>query len=396
MTFSVREALARVVDLFGPQASWDPTKLYGNLMVSPAGNVLIGTLTDDTIHKLQVNGTTLLGGNGLVFPDGSLQYSGAPQRNRIINGLPLVTQRAASVAASSAYTYGGPDRFVCAAQQGGFTQSTGSMVAGGVTLPAVTQTVTTAVSSFTGANSWSGIQQIIEGYNAFDMVGQPIAFSFLFYTNVSGTFTLGLADNGAVHSCVQTFTASAGVLTVVQAVFPASSSLVIPNSSAQGLYAIIGALGGPTGTTSTLNAWQSGNYWMANTATNWAATNGNFIAATRIKVEPGPLCTPWDRQIYSDMLAECQRFYQIYVGTLMCFTTATGNFGGGFTPMRGVPLRLVNGGATSCTNTNSGGGWSGAVTGAISNYQDLLVWFGAAGPTVGQYCVFQFVANAEY
>lgn len=56
MAMSAREALARLVDLFGPQATWDPTKLYGNLMVSPAGNILIGSTTDDASHKLQVNG----------------------------------------------------------------------------------------------------------------------------------------------------------------------------------------------------------------------------------------------------------------------------------------------------------------------------------------------------
>jgi hypothetical protein len=53
---SVQDALSRVVGLFGPQATWDPTKLYGNLMVSPNGNVLIKTTTDDKSVALNIAG----------------------------------------------------------------------------------------------------------------------------------------------------------------------------------------------------------------------------------------------------------------------------------------------------------------------------------------------------
>ncbi|WP_186310596.1 tail fiber domain-containing protein [Paraburkholderia sp. BCC1886] len=60
---SVQDALSRLIGLFGPQASWDPTKLYGNLMVSPAGNVVIGTTTDaGTSYKFQVTGNSLING----------------------------------------------------------------------------------------------------------------------------------------------------------------------------------------------------------------------------------------------------------------------------------------------------------------------------------------------
>jgi hypothetical protein len=53
---SVQDALSRVVGLFGPQATWDPTKLFGNLMVSPNGNVLIKTTSDDNSVALNIAG----------------------------------------------------------------------------------------------------------------------------------------------------------------------------------------------------------------------------------------------------------------------------------------------------------------------------------------------------
>lgn len=59
---SVAQMLARIVDLFGPAASANPTKLYGNLMVSPNGNILVGTTTDNGVQKLQVTGNALVTG----------------------------------------------------------------------------------------------------------------------------------------------------------------------------------------------------------------------------------------------------------------------------------------------------------------------------------------------
>jgi hypothetical protein len=54
--------MARLVDIFGPAASANPTKLYGNLMVSPNGNILVGGTTDNGVQKLQVTGNALVSG----------------------------------------------------------------------------------------------------------------------------------------------------------------------------------------------------------------------------------------------------------------------------------------------------------------------------------------------
>lgn len=70
MAANTSELMTRLIDMFGPVSSADPTKLYGNLMVSPAGNILIGSVTDNGTNKLQVTGsikTTV----GVTFPDGT-------------------------------------------------------------------------------------------------------------------------------------------------------------------------------------------------------------------------------------------------------------------------------------------------------------------------------------
>jgi hypothetical protein len=62
MAATTQQLLARVVDLFGPLPSAVPTAIYGNLMVSPAGKVLVGTMTDNGSDALQVNGTVSITG----------------------------------------------------------------------------------------------------------------------------------------------------------------------------------------------------------------------------------------------------------------------------------------------------------------------------------------------
>lgn len=59
---SLSQLSARLIDLFGSPVTANPAKLLGNLGVSPNGNVLVGTSTDNGTDKLQVNGSTNLGG----------------------------------------------------------------------------------------------------------------------------------------------------------------------------------------------------------------------------------------------------------------------------------------------------------------------------------------------
>jgi hypothetical protein len=59
---SLSQLSARLVDLFGSPVTANPTKLLGNLGVSPNGNVLVGSSTDTTTNKLQVTGGIVANG----------------------------------------------------------------------------------------------------------------------------------------------------------------------------------------------------------------------------------------------------------------------------------------------------------------------------------------------
>jgi hypothetical protein len=254
-------------------------------------------------------------------------YDSLQGRNRIINGACNVAQRGSFVASTGLNGYGGPDRYKAInlnSAGGQFTQAQGTITIGGVAKNAIVQTVNTAISSTTGTNAWSGISQYIEGFNAFDFLGQQVSVSFIFNTNVSGTYSLVLADGTSTNSYVTSFIAVANTptrYTFLISTLP--TSLGIPNSSSAGFVINIGSLNTGTFQTSTLNAWQSGNFISVPGATNWGASSSNFIAVTELQIEQCTIATPFEREGYSITLAKCQRYYEV----ISAFDIQLGGYG---------------------------------------------------------------------
>ena len=248
----------------------------------------------------------------------------AGMRNRIINGACNVAQRAALAYPNNTITYSGPDRFFAQNEGvgGQFTQSQSTLNHDGIVKNAVRQTVNTGIAGLPmGTNSWAGFVQFIEGGNCYDLKGKPLALSFVFNTNVTGTYSISLRDSTPALSYVASFAATANTPTRFTFAAPANASLTLPNSTARGLSVVIGCLNGATYQTSTLNAWQAGNFLGAVGATNWAATTGNFIELTELQLELGSVATPFEHRPYGLELALCQRYYEVGWFRLDGYTT---------------------------------------------------------------------------
>lgn len=297
-------------------------------------------------------------------------FDGYMGRNRIINGGMTVAQRP-SATISTNNVYAGPDRYNASVNLAGgsFTQAAGTITYNGITRPAIAQTVVTGTSSFGSTNFWYGIHQVIEGYNSYDLIGQPISVSFIFNTNVSGTYSLALRDGSATNSYVTTFTATANTPARYTFNIPASAALAIPASTASGLDIAIGFLNTATYTTSAINLWQSGNFVAATGAVNWAATAGNFIAVAELQLEEGAIATPFERENVGTTLNKCMRYYQI-LGTASSggiITTPYNGAGGTCynTTILPVPLRL------SLVGPTGGPATSGATISLTFNYSNM-------------------------
>jgi hypothetical protein len=252
--------------------------------------------------------------NRIASADASLATTQWAFRNCIINGNCNIAQRSSFLAAPGTSGYGGPDRYFAAnmnSADGEFTQSQGTITYNEVMNKAVTQTVNTPITSTTTTNYWSGISQAIEGYNVYNLLGGPVALSFVFETNVSGTYSVALRDYTATNSYVTTFSATAS--TPLKVVIPLSmlpSTLTTPNTGAGGLWINVGAINTGTYQTTTLNTWETGNYLSAFGATNWGTTAGNYIALTDLQLEAGYTATPFENRHVNVEIAMCQRYYE--------------------------------------------------------------------------------------
>lgn len=302
--------------VFGANLAWDAGNFNpANYLPLSGASAMTGALT--------------LAAAGITFSDGSNQGTAAPGKNRIINGACRVVQRGSLITSAGVSGYGGPDRFYAAnvnSAGGQFTQSAGTITYNGVALPAVVQTVNSAITNSSGSNFWYGITQKIEGYNCFDMLGSRATLSFIFSTNVSGTYSVAICDGPSTsQSYVTTFSAVAG--TPVRVVIPVASlptNLATQDSSTRGLQVSVGTYNTGTYQTSTLNSWQSGTLLCASGLTNWAAAANNFIALTNMKLEVGGEATPMEPRLFSDDIAACYRYYEIAQSNIVAYSAASG------------------------------------------------------------------------
>jgi hypothetical protein len=233
---------------------------------------------------------TISGSSGLIFPDGSGQETGIG-RNRIINGAMQVWQRGTSLTVGSAsYTYTA-DRFKNYSANTSTTVSRNTSVPTGFQYSFQLQ----RPNGNTGTNSIS-IVQIIETANCYDLAGQSVTFSFWVKkgANYSGgnisvqILTGTVADQGGDP---YSFT---GLATAV------NDSTYSPTT---------------TWTKVTYTGTVASNVLemcpvIAFTPTGTAGADDSLYI-TGVQLEIGSTATPFERRLYGQELANCQRYYQL-------------------------------------------------------------------------------------
>jgi hypothetical protein len=127
----------------------------------------------------------------------------------------------------------------------------------------------------------------------------------------------------------------------------------------------------------TAGAWASADYRSATGAVSVVGTNGATFYITGVQLEVGTKATPYEMQIYSDQLAQCQRYYTTAYGSLSGYTTSgTGNqYNGTFNvTMRSSPTITV----TSSSNLNTTGA-------TITAYSSTYFYHYSLGSAAGGY-----------
>jgi cytoskeletal protein CcmA (bactofilin family) len=273
-----------------------------------------------TSNIANITATTLtVSGNvtGNLTIAGTVVMASSFKRNRIINGNMLIDQRNAGAnvtPASGAYTL---DRWGALVSQS--SKFSVQQNAASVTPPAGFKNYlgVTSLSSYsiTSTDNFS-IYQIIEGYNVADLGwgasgAQTVTLSFWVRSSLTGTFGGVISNQYTTSGRYYPFTYTISVAnTWEQKTITITGDVTGTwgSTSGNGIVVIFG-LGTGSTYSGTAGAW-SGTYVLGATgATSVVGTSGATFYITGAQLEVGTKATPYEMQIYSDQLAQCQRYY---------------------------------------------------------------------------------------
>lgn len=248
----------------------NPSSATVNLTLDTSGNVAVGN--NLTVAGTQTTTGTVVMGSSFL-------------RNRLINGNMYVAQRATSATVTAgtgvptaSTGYPCVDRW--------FVYSTGANVTAAQVAGAGSNKNLLQV---TGAASVTavGIGQRIEQLNSYDLAGQTctlsvnIANSLLTTVTWTASYATTTADTfGTIGTPTKTQIAT-GTFTVTSTLTQYTTNIAVPAAATTGIE-ILFTVGAQTSGT-----WQIGN----------------------AQLEVGSVATPFERQIYSTQLAQCQRYY---------------------------------------------------------------------------------------
>ena len=248
---------------------------------------------------------------------GTVVMSSSFKRNRIINGNMVIDQRNAGATANgSGGTKTYPvDRFYSQLYNttGNTTGQQSSTAPSGFTnsMKISVQTADTSV----GATDQVWYGQDIEGFNVSDFGfgasgAATITLSFWVYSNVTGTYCVTFKNSAENRGYTAEYTISASNTwekKIITLAGDTTGTWLTTNGAGLKVWFVLMAGSSQQTTANTWNA-ASGSIATSNQV-NFMSSTSNAWYITGVQLEVGTKATPYEMQIYSDQLAQCQRYY---------------------------------------------------------------------------------------
>jgi hypothetical protein len=250
-----------------------------------SGTVLPLTFHTNGLERMRVatDGSVSVGGS--LSSGGTVSMSSSFMRNRIINGNFDIWQRGTSFTLTSGGAYG-PDRWVGGAASGSISRQ--AFANGQTEVPGNPTYYARYIISTNSQNyEW---QQKIEGVSSF--AGQTATVSF-YARQTTGTVTLGgrivqdFGTGGSPSSLVVTALGNPSLTTSWQKF---TFTVAIPSISGK-----------------TIGTDKNDNVWLSLQVSN---TGTGTIDFAQFQMEEGSVATPFERLQLTQIVQQCQRFYQ--------------------------------------------------------------------------------------
>ena len=237
-------------------------------------------------------------------------------RNRIINGDMRIDQRNAGASVTPTNSQYLVDRWQASLTQA--SKYTAQQNAGSVTPP----TGYSNYLGFTSSSAYSvtsgdifGFGQIIEGFNAADFGwgtanAQTVTLSFWVRSSLTGAFGGAVKNDGDTRNYPFTYTINSANTWEHKTVTIAGDTSGTWNSTNGVGINIRFSLGCGTTYSGTAGAWTATNIWQPTGSTSVVGTNGATFYITGVQLEAGSVATSFERRLYGQELALCQRYFQ--------------------------------------------------------------------------------------
>ena len=259
---------------------------------------------------ISLNGTT-----GIQFPDSSLQAAAASPnvlKNRIINGAMVVDQRNAGASVTPTNTQYTLDRWAFnIGQASKLTTQQSSVAPAGFTNSLL---VTSSSAYSVVSTDVFTLYQAIEGFNTADFGfgtanAQPVTISFWVRSSLTGTFGAVLMNAGQNRCYPFTYTInSANTWEQKSVTIAGDTTGTWATNNTAGMTLRFG-LGVGSTYNGTAGSWTGSTIYGVTGATSVVGTSGATFYITGVQLEQNTSATPFERRLYNQELANCQRYY---------------------------------------------------------------------------------------
>ena len=296
-----------------------PAISAANLTNVPAANIT-GTLP--AIDGSNLTGVGASFGNSSVNTSGIITataiVSDFQPRNMIINGAMQINARTNGTLTINSSTGQYPcDRWVSRGEGGSkaFTIQKTSIASSGRGVRNSIK-VTSSQAASVGNYDIFNVRQKIEGFNIQRLnLGEAgcasMALSFTVRSSVAGTHSGAIQNSDQNRSYPFTYTLVANTWKDVKIIIPPITSGSFDEGTGVGLRVVFD-MGSGSNFRGTANQWNSAQNEGATGAVRILETNGATWEISKVQLEEGTVCTPFEKRMVTQETILCERYYQRY------------------------------------------------------------------------------------